>query len=84
MRTKIERLLFALMFAFAFAGTTFLIANADEGPPPPANNITYDNCVACHKDIQGTWQNGAHGNATSDSVFSQQWNAQGKPGACLV
>jgi len=85
MKSRIERLLLALMFAFIFASATFLIANAQEGtPPPPTNNITYDNCAACHKDIQDTWQNGPHGHAMSDPVFLEEWNKQGKPGACLV
>lgn len=84
MASRIERLLIALMFALIVAGATFLIANAQEGTPPPSNNITYDNCVACHKDIQDTWQDGPHGHAMSDPIFLQQWNTQGKPGACLV
>lgn len=84
MIARIERLVIALMFAFVFAGATFLIVNAQQGTPPPVNNINYDNCVACHKDVQGTWQNGPHGHAMTDPVFLKEWNAQGKPGACLV
>jgi len=73
MKARIERLLLALMFAFVFAGATFIIANAQNvtTPPLPANNITYDNCVACHKDIQDTWQTGTHGRDMSDPIFSQ-------------
>ena len=84
MRSLIERLLLALIFALLVAGTTFLIANAQEGTPPPANNLTYDNCSTCHTDIHDLWQDGPHGQAMSDPVFLQEWNAQGKPGACLV
>lgn len=84
MKSRIERLLLALMFAFIFAGATFLIANAQDGTPPVPNNITYDNCITCHEDIQGTWQNGPHGHAMSDPIFTAEWNKQGKPGACLV
>src|SRR5689334_17513905 len=84
MKTRINRLLFATMFALVFASATFLIANAQDTTPPPANNITYDNCSTCHKDIQDTWQNGPHGHAMSDPIFLQEWNKQGQPGACLV
>ena len=84
MKSRIERLFLSLMVALVFAGATFLIVNAQEGTPPPANNITYDNCTACHKDIQDNWQNGPHGHAMTDPVFQEAWNAQGKPGACLV
>ncbi len=84
MKIRIERLLLATMCALVFTGATFMIVNAQGGTPPPANNITYDNCVACHKDVQETWQNGSHGNATSDPIFTKAWTEQGKPGACLV
>jgi len=87
MTPRIERLLLALMFAFVFASATFVIANAQDGdvtPTTPANNITYDNCVTCHNDIQDTWKTGPHGHAMSDPIFSAEWNKQGKPGACLV
>jgi predicted CXXCH cytochrome family protein len=87
MKSRIERLLLAVMFAFVFASATFFIANAQDGGTPtlpPANNITYDNCVTCHNDIEDTWQSGPHGHAMSDPIFLQEWNKQGKPGACLV
>jgi hypothetical protein len=71
MKIRIERLLLALMFAFVFAGATFMIVDAQGGTPPQATNITYDNCVACHKDVQETWQNGSHGNATGDPIFTK-------------
>src|SRR5436190_9003124 len=84
MKLKLEQILLALMVAFIFAGATFLVANAQNGTPPPANNISYDNCVNCHKDVTNTWQTGAHGKAMTDPVFTQEWNKQGRPGACLV
>ncbi len=84
MKIRIERYLIALMFAMLVAGVTFVIANAQDETPPPTNNITYDKCVNCHEDTQETWQNGPHGHAMTDPIFLQDWNAQGKPGACLV
>lgn len=84
MSTRIERFLIALMFALLAAGVTLVIANAEEGTPPPTNNITYDNCATCHSDIEDTWQTGPHGHAMTDPVFVEDWTAQGNPGACLV
>ncbi|HLO30368.1 MAG TPA: cytochrome c3 family protein [Anaerolineales bacterium] len=82
MKTRIERLLIAVMFAMLAAGVTLVIASA-QGEVPPAVQ-TPSNCGACHAEFQTAWQNGAHGKAGSDPVFLKDWNAQGKPGACLV
>jgi len=84
MNSQIKRLLLALMFALVFASASFIIANAQDGTPPPVNNITYDNCKACHSEIQETWQSGPHGHAMTDPIFLQEWTKQDKPGACLV
>jgi predicted CXXCH cytochrome family protein len=82
MSPRIERLLIAVMFALLAAGVTLVIAGA-QGEKPPAVMQTSD-CATCHTEFQMTWQNGAHGNAGSDPIFLAEWNAQGKPGACLV
>ncbi|HET9911402.1 MAG TPA: cytochrome c3 family protein [Anaerolineales bacterium] len=82
MTSRIERLLIALMFALLAAGVTLIIASA-QGEMPPAAQSSSD-CVVCHTEFQMTWQSGAHGQAGSDPLFLGQWNAQGKPGACLV
>jgi predicted CXXCH cytochrome family protein len=84
MKSRMNRLWLSVLFAFVFASATFFIVNAQDTTPPPPNQITYDNCVACHKDILDTWQSGPHGQAMSDPIFAQEWNKQGKPGACLV
>ncbi|MBN2115348.1 MAG: hypothetical protein JW730_02185 [Anaerolineales bacterium] len=82
MTSRIERLLIAVMFALLAAGVTLIIASA-QGNIPPAQQTSTD-CVVCHTEFQMSWQNGAHGQAGSDPVFMEEWNAQGKPGACLV
>ena len=83
--SKLERLIIAIMFAMLAAGITLVVAQAQTPQPPqPTNSITGDSCVACHKDIYDTWQSGAHGQSLTDPVFAESWNAQGKPGACLV
>jgi len=82
MTSRIERLLIACMFALLAAGVTMVIASA-QGEMPPAVQTSSD-CVVCHTEFQMTWQQGPHGTAGSDPIFLEDWNAQGKPGACLV
>src|SRR5512138_1385793 len=82
MTSRIERFLIAVMFALLAAGITLIIASA-QGEIPPTGQSSSD-CVVCHTEFQTSWQNGAHGKAGSDPVFTDEWNAQGKPGACLV
>jgi predicted CXXCH cytochrome family protein len=82
MTSRVERLLIAVMFALLAAGITLIIASA-QGEIPPAVQTSAD-CVVCHTEFQMSWQNGAHGKAGSDPAFTEEWNKQGKPGACLV
>lgn len=84
--SRIERLLIALMIALLVAGITLVVAQAQtpQPPSPSSNNISGNNCLACHENINDTWKMGAHGQALSDPIFAQAWEAQGKPGACLV
>ena len=86
MFSRFERFLIAMMFALLAAGITLVFAHAQDGTPtaPPVNNVNANNCVACHQDIYDTWQSGPHGQALNDPIFTAAWNAQGKPGACLV
>ncbi len=85
MSSRIQRLLIALMFALVAAGVTLVAASAQDGAPPPVQSAgTSNDCTVCHTEYQMTWENGAHGNAGTDPVFLDEWNKQGKPGACLV
>ncbi len=85
MFSRIERVLIGIMFALLAAGVTLVIAQAQDGSPtPPAGNPATNNCAACHGDIYVTWQKGLHGQSMTDPVFTQAWNSEGKPGACLV
>jgi predicted CXXCH cytochrome family protein len=94
-KTRFVHFLFALALAVFLAGATLVAAQAQTEQPPtatpatgapavPATNMTYDTCKGCHQDIYDTWKTGPHGQALSDPVFAEAWNAQGKPGACLV
>jgi len=81
--TKIERFLIALMFALLTAGVTLVMAQAKMESAAPSQQQR-EGCFTCHPQFQEAWASGAHGHATSDSLFNQSWTSQGRPGACLV
>jgi predicted CXXCH cytochrome family protein len=83
MKSRIERLLLALMFALLAAGITLVVASAQDETPPPAQTSSND-CAGCHTEFVTTWQSGSHGQAGNDPIFLDEWTKQGKPGACLV
>jgi predicted CXXCH cytochrome family protein len=96
-KTRFAHFLFALVLAVLLAGMTLVAAQAQTAQPPatatpapdgaPAvvsNNMTYDTCAGCHKDIYDTWKISQHGQSLADPVFAKAWDGQGKPGACLV
>jgi predicted CXXCH cytochrome family protein len=79
------RFVFSFLFALLAAGVTLIVAQAQTPQPvQPPMPLTNDNCISCHKDIANVWMSGFHGQAGTDPVFSEAWNTQGKPGACLV
>ncbi len=82
-----RRFLISLVLALLAAGVTLIVARAQTPQPsqsPQTAPMTNDNCIACHKDIATAWMSGLHGQAGTDPIFLQSWDAQGKPGACLV
>ena len=83
---RVERLLIALTFAVLAAGVTLIIARAQDPTPVPPSQPAQQSpaCVACHTEFASAWQDGAHGQAATDPKFLEDWNNQGKPGACLV
>ena len=80
---RIERFMIAIMFALFAAGITLVVANAQNVEAKPVAQFT-SNCTSCHTEFQMTWETGAHGQAGDDPIFLQEWENQGKPGACLV
>jgi predicted CXXCH cytochrome family protein len=90
--TRLQRFLFSLALALFVGGVTLLVAQAQSEQPTATPDTTVAQpgymgdgaCSVCHKDIYDVWQNGSHGKAMSDPVFAEAWNAQSKPGACLV
>ena len=77
-----KRILVALVFALIFAGVTLFAVSAQEVTPPPTAEDK-DDCASCHTDFQMTWEIGAHGHATNDPIFVNEWTRQGTPTACL-
>jgi predicted CXXCH cytochrome family protein len=69
--------------ASAPTSTPDLVPTSTPASTPGSQGWT-PNCAACHKDIFDAWQYGLHGQAGSDPIFTESWNAQGQPGACLV
>ena len=74
------RLTIGLAFALPMVLLTFALVQADDPAAPPAT----DSCSLCHSDFYEAWSAGAHGQATSDEVFTTLWEAQGKPERCLA
>lgn len=83
MFSRFEKIIIALMVALLFAGVSILAASAQDVTPPPANEEEKA-CADCHEEFGMTWQNGPHGNASSDPIFVNAWTDQGKPSACLA
>ena len=81
MMTVFKRLGFALAIALTLASTTLLVAQAQSSDSSPTRT---GDCASCHQDTHDSWQTGAHGQALASSTFQKEWEAQGKPGACLV
>lgn len=92
MKKFTRRLLIGLFFALPIAGLALFMTqiSADardkaQDPQPPATpGLANEGCVECHEDTVNTWSHSPHGQALADPVFAEAWNAQGKPGACLV
>ena len=86
MLTTIKRFLISLIFALVIGSLTLIIAQAQAPTPeqPTPAVPSSQNCKSCHADIYASWQNGPHGQAMNDPIFTSAWESQGRPGACLV
>ncbi len=82
MFSRFEKIIIALMVALLFAGVSILAASAQDVTPPPTDEEEKA-CADCHEEFGMSWQNGPHGNASSDPIFVKAWTDQGKPSACL-
>ncbi len=75
-----------LLVGLAFALPTMLLAAAlaqAQPLPSPAQQVTADNCLACHSKVHDSWLAGAHGQAASDPKFLEEWKAKGNDPTCM-
>lgn len=78
---RLSRLLIGLAFALPLALVTFALARAQ--PLAQDNPPIEPNCQDCHSQYVAAWENGAHGQALTDPVFVEAWEAQRQPKECL-
>lgn len=70
-----------------FLATLLMVLTIATGRAQEENPIalpTSTECADCHQEIEASWQNSAHGQATVDQLFIEAWNAQGKASQCLA
>ena len=93
MLSNLKHFIIALIFALVIGALTLVIVQAQSSTPvsptptpssPTLNTLSSATCKSCHQDIYNDWLNGPHGQAMNDPVFTTEWQAEGKPGACLV
>ncbi len=81
-----KRLLMRLLVGLAFALPMMLVATAlavAEPQPAPLEQVTADNCQACHSKIHESWAAGAHSAAASNESFQAAWKEKGNDPACM-
>lgn len=86
MKKWIGRLFYGLAFAIPLMMVTYAFGEAATPPqrqPAQAHQEGNLECSVCHSAFQEAWENSAHGQATTDPVFTEAWDAQGQPGECL-
>ncbi len=79
----IARILTGLAFALPMMLVTAALVRANPEAPTTAEAAT-GLCVNCHGDSYKSWRNGMHGQATTDTTFTEAWQAQGSPEKCLA
>ena len=78
------RWIFRILVGLAFALPMMLIAVALARADDPIRPAETGSCFRCHTDFYQAWDEGAHGQAASESAFKALWEAQGKPERCLA
>jgi len=82
MKQWLQRLFFGVLFAIPLMLITYVAAQAS-GYHQVAEPKDTD-CASCHSAFQETWAAGAHGMGTTDPVFMEAWESEGKPEECLA
>jgi predicted CXXCH cytochrome family protein len=78
----IRRLLIALIIALPFVGVALFMTQISADAAGPTQSAA--DCATCHPTFYDEWSTGLHGQANTNPAFLESWNAEGKPGACLV
>lgn len=78
-----KNLIWRVLVGICFAVLMGLLATAVVHAGTPQQAVQAQECVDCHESIQTSWATSPHGQAFSDAVFQEAWEAQGKPQACL-
>lgn len=84
MKKVIKRLFYGLLFALPLMALAFSLVHVTaRAQEAQSTSAPFYDCKLCHSETQRSWEAGAHGHATSDPVFMQTWEAQGKPDDCM-
>jgi predicted CXXCH cytochrome family protein len=81
-----KRLMIRLLVGLAFALPLMLLTTAlvvAEPAPAPSQQVTADNCLACHSKINDSWMVGAHGKAATDEKFLAAWKDKNNDPTCM-
>lgn len=80
MKTRLlTRMTYAVVLAFVMALLVTVVQAQDRTTP----STKPTECVECHGDLVSHWQESAHGQATTDPIFVEAWEEQGRPDECL-
>jgi hypothetical protein len=82
-----KRLTIRLLVGLAFALPMMLLAAAmaqAKPLPSPLQQVTADNCLACHSKVNDSWMVGAHGKAATDEKFLAAWKEKGNDPSCTA
>jgi len=77
-----KRLLLSLLIALPLMGFMLFVTQAKADDEPVQQPASTD-CATCHAEVQTAWESGKHAESGQTDAFIQDWNAQGKPSACL-
>ena len=81
-----EKYLARIGVGIVFAVAASLISVVLVGAQAPQNpTLKQDlDCSACHAEFYDTWEQGGHGQAATNPVFTQAWQERGEPAECMA
>jgi len=81
-----RNLLIRLGVGGSFALVSLLLAVVFVGAEAPSDTAISQelDCSACHSELYEIWDQGAHGDAATDPVFTEAWHSRGEPSECMA